>query len=76
MCFSNESQQMVLRNLIFQTEVVEQRFRTRVLSHHDQQASENGDPAKHGKESLLSSFYHASATTPLANHSDFFNTHA
>ena len=23
----------------------------------------------------ISSFYHASATTPLANHSDFFNTH-
>ena len=21
-------------------------------------------------------FYHASASTPLANHSDFFNTHA
>jgi hypothetical protein len=24
----------------------------------------------------ISSFYHASATTPLANHGDFFNTHA
>src|SRR5450631_300289 len=24
----------------------------------------------------IPSFYHASATTPLANHSDFFNTHA
>jgi len=23
----------------------------------------------------ISSFYHASATTPLANHGDFFNTH-
>jgi hypothetical protein len=24
----------------------------------------------------ISSFYHASATAPLANHSDFFNTYA
>src|ERR1035441_5425227 len=24
----------------------------------------------------ISSLYHASASTPLANHSDFFNTHA
>src|SRR5713101_4077567 len=24
----------------------------------------------------IASFYHASATTPHANHSDFFNTHA
>ncbi len=39
-----------LWNLIFQAEVVEQRFRTVVLPHHDQQASENGDP-QHGKHS-------------------------
>jgi len=24
----------------------------------------------------ITSFYHASAATPLANHGDFFNTHA
>jgi hypothetical protein len=44
---------MILRNLIFQAEIVEQRFRTRVLPHHKQQASENYDPEKHGKELFL-----------------------
>lgn len=43
-------QQMSLRNLIFQAEVVEHLFGTRALSHHDQHASENGDPAQRGKE--------------------------
>jgi hypothetical protein len=43
------------------------------LAHHDEQASENGDP-EHGK--IPPSYYHASAATPPANHSDFFNTHA
>src|SRR6266567_1362018 len=38
---------MVLRNLIFQTEVVEQRFRTGMVPHHDEQASENGNPERH-----------------------------
>jgi hypothetical protein len=46
----DEPQQMRLRNLIFQAEVVEQRFGSGVLSHHDQRISENGDSAKHGKE--------------------------
>jgi hypothetical protein len=45
----DEPQQMVLRNLIFQPEVVEQRFGTGVLSHRDQQASENENPAQHGQ---------------------------
>jgi hypothetical protein len=49
----DEPQQMILRNLIFQAEVVEQRFRTRMLPHHDLHPSENGDPAQHGKEFLL-----------------------
>src|ERR1700757_596166 len=31
----NQPQQMVLRNLIFQSEVVEQRFREHVLTHHE-----------------------------------------
>jgi len=31
----DEPEQMILRNLIFQAEVVEQRFRTGVLPHHD-----------------------------------------
>jgi hypothetical protein len=28
----------------------EQRFRARILPHHDQRTSENGDPTEHGKE--------------------------
>src|SRR5439155_12564429 len=32
---------MILGNLVVQPEVVEQRFRTDMLSHHDQQTSEN-----------------------------------
>jgi hypothetical protein len=44
-----------------------------VVPHHDQRTSENGDPKEHGRDFFL---YHASATTLLANHSDFFNTHA
>src|SRR6058998_474440 len=43
----DQPQQMVLRNLIFQTEVVEQRFRTGMVPHHDEQASENGNPERH-----------------------------
>jgi hypothetical protein len=39
---------MIFRNLIFQAEVVEQRFGAVVLPHHDQQACENSDP-QHGK---------------------------
>jgi hypothetical protein len=31
----DEPQLMILRNLIFQAEVLEQRFRTRMLPHHD-----------------------------------------
>jgi hypothetical protein len=46
----DEPQQVGFRNLIFQAEVVEQRFRAVLLPHHDQQASENGDP-QHGKHS-------------------------
>ena len=43
----DQAEQMVLRNLIFQAEVIEQCFRAVVLPHHDQQASENRNPAKH-----------------------------
>jgi hypothetical protein len=35
----DEPQQMVFRNFIFQTEVVEHRVGTGVMSHHDEQAS-------------------------------------
>jgi hypothetical protein len=35
---------MILRNLIFQAEVVEQRLRAGLVSHHEQQASQwNGE---------------------------------
>ena len=40
---------MVLGNLIFQAEVVEQRFGTVVLPHHDQQASDNRNQTEHGR---------------------------
>jgi len=45
----DEPQQMVLGNLIFQEEIVEQRFRAVVLPHHDQQASENRNQTEHGR---------------------------
>jgi len=45
--FVDQPQQMILRNLIFQTEVVEQRFTPGVVSHHDQQASKHRNPAEH-----------------------------
>ena len=41
---------MVFRNLIFQPEVVEQRFGAGLVPHHDQQASADWDPRQHGKE--------------------------
>jgi hypothetical protein len=40
---------MSLRNLIFQAEVVEQRFGTVVLPHHDQQASDDQNQTEHGR---------------------------
>jgi hypothetical protein len=39
---------MVLGNLIFQAEVVEQRFRAVVSPHHDQQASEDRNQTEPG----------------------------
>ncbi len=45
----NEPQQVGLRDLIFQAEVVEQRFRAVVLPHHDQQASDDRNQTEHGR---------------------------
>ena len=45
----DEPQQVGLRNLIFQAEVVEQRFRAVVLPHHDQQASDDQNQTEHGR---------------------------
>jgi len=40
----DQAQQMIFRNLIFETEVVKQRLRAAMVSHHEQQASEcNGE---------------------------------
>src|ERR1017187_4866628 len=52
----NESQQMSLWNLIFQAEVVEQRFGAVVLPHHDQQASDDQNQTEHGGCFLLTCF--------------------
>src|SRR5713226_8215777 len=49
----DEPQQVGFRNLIFQAEVVEQRFRAVVLPHHDQQASDDRNRTEHGR--MLSS---------------------
>src|SRR5258708_22516119 len=38
---------MVFRNLIFQAEVIKQRFGTVVLPHHDQQASDDENQTEH-----------------------------
>src|ERR1700730_5392577 len=51
--FFDEPQQVALRNLIFQAEIIEQRFGAVVLSHHDQQASEDWNQTEHGR--MLSS---------------------
>jgi hypothetical protein len=64
----DEPQQVVLRNVIVEFEVIEQRFGTGVLPHHDQQASASEDHAIHGTNASL---YRALP----AYQSDFFNTH-
>ena len=68
----DEPQQMSLRNLIFQTEVIEQRFGAVVLPHHDQQASDDQNPTEHGR--MLSSNMLLLNLILLID-SDFFNTH-
>jgi hypothetical protein len=67
--FSFAAVQVVLRNVIVEFEVIEQRFGTSVLPHHDQQASEDQDHAVHGTNASL-------YRTSPAYQSDFFNTHA
>ena len=44
----DQPQQMSLRNLIFQAEVIEQSFGAVVLPYHDQQASANENQPEHG----------------------------
>src|SRR3954465_8650657 len=43
----DEAQQVIFGNVVFKAEVVEQRLGTGVLSHHEQQASDDGDQAQH-----------------------------
>src|SRR6202043_2081176 len=49
----DQPQQMMFGNLVFQAEVVEQRFGAVVLPHHDQQASDDQNQTEHGQ--MLSS---------------------
>src|SRR5271166_216877 len=64
----DEPQQVVFGDILFQFEIVEQRFGTGMLSHHDQQSSKDQNHVAHGSNTSL---YRASS----ANQSDFFNTH-
>ena len=43
----DQPQQVGFRNLIFQAEVIEQRFGTVVLPHHDQQTSDDQNQTEH-----------------------------
>jgi len=54
-----QPQQVGFWNLIFQTEIIEQCFRTLVVSHHDQQASDDQNQTEHGRM--------PSSNTPLLN---------
>src|SRR5215831_12891350 len=62
---------MVLRNLIFDAEVVEQRLRTVVLPHHKQPASEIGDCLQHHS---LSSAYNLALVALASTNSVTFST--
>ena len=43
----DQAQEVVFRNLIFEPEIVEQRLRAGVASHHEQQSSERGYEQQH-----------------------------
>src|SRR6202040_3944811 len=67
-----ETEQVVFRNLIFNAKVVEQRLGTGVLSHHNPQASVNGDEEKH-RQSACS--YRRCCQHFSAHSRRLFNTH-
>src|SRR6516165_1340584 len=48
-----QPQQVLIWNLIFETEVVKQRFRAGVVTHHEPWSSANGNPQQHGRTMLL-----------------------
>ena len=60
------------RNLTFNAKVVEQRLGTGVLSHHNPQASLNGDKEEHRQNA---GHIDVAANTSVRIHEDFFNTH-
>jgi hypothetical protein len=49
----DKPQQVGFRHLIFQAEVIEQRFRPIVLPHHDQQASDDENQTEHVQDHFL-----------------------
>ena len=63
---------MVFRNLIFNAKVVEQRLGTGVLSHHNPQASVNGDEEEHRQNACS---YRRCCNSSVRIREDFFNTH-
>ena len=75
----DETQQMMLGNLIFQTEGVEQGFRTGVMSLHDEQASENENPARHGQElfpcNMLLPHFYPLIIVPFSTPTDHFTNY-
>jgi hypothetical protein len=63
---------VVFRNLIFNAKVVEQRLGTGVLSHHNPQASVNGDEEEHQQNACS---YRRCCNSSVRIHEDFFNTY-
>src|SRR5580693_3105027 len=73
----NQPQQMVPWDLIFQPEIVKQRFRAGVLAHHEPESSDNGDAQQHGQTMLLNTSHcHTDLTQISLIRTHFFNTHA
>ena len=62
-------QAMIFRNLIFESEVVKQRFRTELVSHHEQQASERNGEQQHRE---LWPAYNAIVAPPQASTEGLF----
>src|SRR5580693_1994600 len=73
----NQPPQMVPWDLIFQPEIVKQRFRAGVLAHHEPESSDNGDAQQHGQTMLLNTSHcHTDLTQISLIRTHFFNTHA
>jgi hypothetical protein len=70
----SQGSEVVLWNLIFQAKVVKQGFGTGVLSHHDQHASENRDPAQHEHHSAACTAIHALITATFSTPTPVLDT--